>query len=109
MYSWEVLGTRFVYEESVNSASVYLDHTMKDWLASMDIDKRERFVEAAYSLISDTPDKTLAGLFSNWKQNSKLVLRSLIHMDEESKRTISEGMSLFLKCAMNASFLPGTE
>ena len=109
MYSWEVLGTKFVYEESVNSASVYLDHTMKDWLASMDIEKRERFVEAAYSLIADTPDKTLSGLLSNWKQNSKLVLRSLIQMDEESKKTISEGMSLFFKCARNASFLPETK
>ncbi len=109
MYSWEVLGTRFVYEESVNSTSVYLDHTMKDWLASMDIEKRERFVEAAYSLIADTPDKTLSGLLSNWKQNSKLVLRSLIQMDEESKKTISEGMSLFFKCARNASFLPETK
>lgn len=109
MYSWEVLGAKFVYEDSVNNASVYLDHTMKDWMASMDTEQRARFVEAVYSLISGTSDKTLAGMRSNWLQNSKIILHSLKNMDEESKKVISEGMSLFFKCAKKASFWSNTE
>ena len=109
VYSWEVLGARFVYEDSVNAASNYLDHTMKDWLGNMSREQREKFVEAVYSLISGTPDKTLAGMKSNWKVNSKLILHSLVNMDEESRNIISEGMALLFKSAKRATFGNFTE
>lgn len=103
VYSWEILGPKFVYEDGVNSTSLYVDHAMKDWLSNMDKTQRERFVEAAFSLISETPDKTLAGIRENWLQNGMIILRSLKHMDNESREIIQEGMSLFFKSARNVN------
>lgn len=96
MYSWEVRGNHFVYEEKTTSASQFFNQTLKEWLAKMDMEQREKFVEALYSVISETNDRTLNGMKENWLENSKLIIKSLAHMDEESRGIIQEGLALLM-------------
>lgn len=99
VYSWEVKENEFVYEQEVTKASRYLDYTMKEWMAHMDKEKRELFVEALYSLLSDTNAKTIKEMKNDWKGNSQLIIESMKNMDEGTRKQMREGISLFMKCA----------
>ena len=99
LYSWAVLGNDFVYEDTLTTASRYLDSTLKEWLGHMSITKREAFVEAIYAILSTTKAETLNQLTDNLLPNSKTVLQAMRGMDEDTKATISDGISLFLKSA----------
>ncbi len=101
VYSWEVQGKEFLYEEDVTKKSRYLDNTMKNWIAGMDKEKREMFVEALYSLVSDTRAKTLKEMKNDWVENSQLIIKSMKNMDEGTKQYIKDGIALFIKCAWN--------
>ena len=98
VYNWEVQGRDFVHETDVTAASHALDQALTEWFGNMDMTKRELFVEAAYSLIQETNAKTLGDLRLNLAENSKIVINSMRNMDEESRKLIGEGMSLFVKC-----------
>lgn len=101
MFTWEVLGTDFIYDEQTTNASRYFDRTLKDFLAKMDKEHREIFVDTAYSLLSDTEAITLEDITSNFKDNSKIVFKAMRDMDAESRKNLAEGLGLFMKCAWN--------
>jgi hypothetical protein len=99
VYSWEVQGKDFIYEEGVTKTSKNLDLTMKTWMANMDREKRELFVEALFSLVADTNAKTFKDMKNDWMQNSQIIFKSMKQMDEETRTYIKEGIALFMKCA----------
>lgn len=99
MYSWEVVGRDFCYEQDVTAKSHTFDKTLKEWYGQMDVHQRELFVESVYSLIGNTNARTLQDLFGNWTENSKIALNTVRNMDEESRKVIGEGLGLFMKCA----------
>lgn len=99
VYSWEVQGTEFSYESGVTKTSRYLDSTLKEWMANMDKEERELFVETVFSLLSDTTATTLQEMKKGWRENTQLILKSMKNMDEETKKHMKTGISLFMKCA----------
>lgn len=101
MFTWEVLGKDFIYDEATTNASRYFDYTLKEFLAKMDKKQREVFVETAYSLLGDTDAITLEDITSNFKDTSKTMFRAMKEMDVESRKNLAEGLRLFMKCAWN--------
>jgi hypothetical protein len=99
VYSWEVQGKDFIYEEGITKTSKNLDLTMKTWMANMDKEKRELFVEALFSLVAGTNAKTFKDMKNDWMQNSQIIFKSMKQMDEETRAYIKEGIGLFMKCA----------
>jgi hypothetical protein len=99
VYSWEVQGKEFLYEQELTKGSRFLDRTMKNWLAGMDQEQRELFVEAVFSIVSDTNAKTLRDMKNDWRGNSQQIFKSMKNMDEGTKRTIRDGIALFMKSA----------
>jgi hypothetical protein len=99
VYSWEIQGKEFLYEQELTKGSRYLDRTMKNWLAKMSQEQRELFVEATFSIVSDTNAKTLRDMKNDWIGNSQQILKSMKNMDEETKRIIRDGIALFMKSA----------
>lgn len=102
VYSWCVYGTSFVLEDTLSDTSRYFDSTMRDWLASMNYEQRELFVESIFSIVSSTNAKTLNDLKNNPLESSKLIFQNMRSLDEESKTVISEGLSLFMRSAKNS-------
>ena len=52
IYSWEVIGKRFVEMESITADSRFLDLTIKNWIAEMTPQERNILVDALYDLLS---------------------------------------------------------
>lgn len=102
IYSWCVYGTSFVLEDTLSDTSRYFDSTMRDWLSSMSYEQRERFVEGVFSIVSSTNARTLDDLKTNLLSNSKRIFQNMRSLDDETKKDISEGLSLFLQSAKNS-------
>ena len=81
-FSWEVLGNKFIYLESISENSRVLDKNMKNLLSGMSRDERERFVDSLFAALeSKTGAKTLTELNSD-----KLKLFKVWgSLDDESK------------------------
>lgn len=101
LFTWEILKNDFIYEEKTTNASRYFDRTLKDFLANMDKEHREIFVDTAYSLLGDTQAITLEDITTNFKDTSKIMLKTMKGLDTESRKNLAEGLRLFMKCAWN--------
>lgn len=101
LFSWEIYGTSFVYEDSLTNTSKYLDSTMKNWLSQMSQSQRENFVEGLFTILSNTDAQTLNELKQDFFNNSLLMIQAMRNLDKETKNALSEGLSLFMKSAWN--------
>ena len=81
-FSWEVMGGKFIYLDSITENSRMIDKNMKKLLSEMSREERERFVESLFAAIeSKTGAKTLTELSSD-KMKLFKVWNAL---DDESK------------------------
>lgn len=92
-YSWEVSGKDFIRLESVSIESKFWDKTLKSWLKSLTPEKREKFVDALFELLSlthadDQGEVVLSPL------NAYRTLQTLKDEDEETKKVILDGLRL---------------
>ena len=62
-FSWEVMGGKFIYLDSISENSKVLDKKMKSFLAGMTKEERENFVDSLFDALStNTGAKTLTEL-----------------------------------------------
>lgn len=62
-FSWEVMGGKFIYLDSITENSKMLDKKMKSFLAGMTKEERENFVDSIFDALStNTGAKTLTEL-----------------------------------------------
>ena len=97
IYSWDVIGKKFIAVDEMTQGSKYFDETFKNWLSNMNTKQREEFVEASYSLVADVDAKTLEEMKKNWWSSLKSVSSAMKNMDDVTKQTVSDGIKLFMK------------
>lgn len=93
LYSWQVLGQKFVTLNEVTNGSEIVDKVIKSWLNGVTPKQREEFVNTLYQIISSTDAETLSELSSNWIKNAGKVLKAYQTSDEESKKIISQTLT----------------
>lgn len=106
LYSWQVVRDQFVYLDTVTDGSKFIDQTLKTWVASLEPEQREQFVDALFSIFEQTKATSLKELTDNWYTNAKVMLKSLRNMDESMRQIISETLHLLLKSARQNVALP---
>lgn len=99
IYSWDVERNNFMYLESVDSSSRFVDYTIKAWIADMDYAQREEFIDTVYTVIRETNVKTLRELSENWFASAKIVLKSIKNLDEETRKAAMQALLLLVKSA----------
>ncbi|WMI80535.1 Mbeg1-like protein [Anaerotignum sp. MB30-C6] len=92
-YSWEVYGKDFVRLESVSIESKFWDRTLKNWLKALTPEKREKFVDALFELLSMTHADELGEVVLS-PFNAFRTLQTLKDEDEETKKAIFDGLRL---------------
>ena len=50
-YSWEIMGGNFLPCDDVSSDSRFLDRTLRNWLAAMNIEERNAFFDSVFDLL----------------------------------------------------------
>ena len=99
IYSWEAERNHLVYLDSVSNGSRFIDYTLKGWIADMDINKRQKFVDALYEIISQTNVRTLKEMDAKWFESTIAIFSSIGNLDEETRNLITETLSLLEKSA----------
>lgn len=99
LYSWEVVRDQFVYLDTITDSSKFIDRTLKTWIANLDPEQREQFIDGLFSILEQTNARTLKELTENWYSNARVILKSFKDMDESMRQTMSETLSLLFKCA----------
>ena len=93
-YSWGILGTEFMYVDSISEGSKFLDKILKEWFDILPLDKRESFFQGIFQILSSTHEDEHGDLLISAK-NAYMTLRTLKYEDEETKQAILEGFGLF--------------
>ncbi len=76
LYTWDVLRDRFVTLETVTNGSRFLDRTLKQWLAGLEPEQRERTIDTVYHMLCETNAETLHELKENRFSRALALLRS---------------------------------
>lgn len=103
-YSWEIKRDKFVYLESVNNSSRFIDYTLKAWVSKLDYSQREKFVDTIYTVFSKTNATTLRELGDNWFSSAVIVLKSVKNLDEETRSAVTQALLLLAKSAKTGMF-----
>lgn len=104
IYSWEVLPNKFESLESVTNSSKFIDSTLKAWIANMDYNQLEKFIDAIYMILAKTNVQTLKELSENWFANTKNIIKSLSDLDDETRIAITKTLFALMKSAKQEMF-----
>lgn len=96
-YSWNVLGSDFVYMEQVTASGRFLDTTIRGWLAGLTMEQRERFVDALFDILHTAEADTLQDLVKNWLTNAGDVWQTLRDVDDETAEMIRRTLRLLVQ------------
>lgn len=99
LYSWEVLGPRFIYLASITNGSKFVDHTIKSWLTVCGEEQRAKFVDALFQIMSATGSRTFQEMSENWYNSAITMLKTFINMDEDMRKAIGGTLLLLMKAA----------
>lgn len=97
LYSWQLLGNKFVYLKEVTNGSKFIDKSITGWLEQIDIEKREQVIDIIFQIIGTTNAETLSELKNHWFSNAKILFSSYKLVDAESKKMILETLSALFK------------
>lgn len=92
-YSWEVSGKDFVRLESISAESKFWDKTLKNWLVALTPDKREKFVDALFEILSMTHSDEKGEVVIS-PLNAYKTLQTLKDESDDTKKVIFEGLRL---------------
>ena len=100
IYSWEVDRDQLIYLEEVSNSSKFIDKTMKTWVANMEPEQRELFVDSLFEVLEQTHVTSVKELiYTSWLRNARAILKSLRGLDDEMRQNISDTLGLLVKSA----------
>ncbi len=97
VYSWQVIGKKFVALKEVTNGSKIIDKTIKNWLKDLDLNTREQVIDIIFEVINSTEARTIADLKLSLMKNAKIILSSYSHIDPENKKMITTTIAEFFE------------
>ena len=104
LYTWQILGKKFVTAKELTNDSVFIDKTITSWLEKVEPTKREQVIDVIFEILSNTDAQTMKELKANWFVNARTILTSYKSIDNETKEMIWKTVSELLKSAKNNIF-----
>lgn len=93
VYSWQVLGDKFVRTETTKSSEI-IDKTITNWVASVSVQQREEFIDILYEILNATDAKTMSEINNNKLASAKKMITTYKNLDPESKKIIIQTIKL---------------
>ena len=108
LYSWEVMGSKLVAHEGITNGSRFIDRTLKDWLAQLAPEQREKFVDGVFLLLEQSNAESFNEFRASKLTNIVSVIRSAAGLDEETRSHLVHALGLLAKSAKEnvGDFLP---
>lgn len=108
LYSWQVLGDKFV-ETHLTNSSEFIDKTITNWLKEVSPEQRGEFFDTLFDILNTTEAKTLSELSKNKLETAKRLLESYKHIDDESKELLSKTLSVLFQSARRSIIIKKKE
>ena len=97
IYSWLVERDHFLYLDSVTTGSRLMNYTLKGFIADMEVQQREQFIDSMYALLAQTNAHTLKELKEDRTKNAGVILSSMKNMDETTRNVLTEALRSLLR------------
>ena len=106
LYTWEVTHNNMVPADGVSQRHRFVDKTLRDWIAGLNYDQRQRFTEALFTILNTAQVKSMHELTADWFKTAGLMLQSLGNVDESTRKVIGKTLaSLFRSARKNITLL----
>ncbi len=99
VYSWEVLGPRFICLETVTAGSRFVDSAVKDWIQDMSPEQFRVFVDAIYEVLCAPNMKTMHEMRENWFETARSFYRAATDMDDKTRNAALEALRILARSA----------
>lgn len=97
LYSWQVLGSKFISLAEVTNGSQFVDETIKGWVKEVSPEQRAQFIDTVFEILSSTDASTLSELSSKKFTTAKVLFKNYQNIDNESKKLISKTVKALLE------------
>lgn len=101
LYSWEVTHNDMLYVDRVTQGSQFVDKTIKEWIGNLDNERREKFFDTLYSIITSSGAKSIPELESNWFKAAGRMLQSMGKIDKSTRHLVRSTLSALFTAAKN--------
>lgn len=98
-YTWNIERNHFIYLDTVSDSSRFVDYTLKSWLANLNYEEREHFVDTIYNILSQTKANTIEEFKDNLFANMKTILNSIQNLDSDTRKQLTNTLKLLMECA----------
>ena len=97
VYSWQVLGKKFIALKEVTNGSKFINKTIKNWLKDLDLQTREQVIDIVFEIINSTEVETISELKQSLIKNAKTIIESYKQIDKKDKKMIITTMTEFFR------------
>ena len=101
IFSWQVLGTNFIYEDSVTIESEFINNSITMWLKETTPEQRKIFFDGIFQLFYSTDADTFAKLSSSLTNNIPIFFKAYRELSDNDKKTIASMLKEFGKIYMS--------
>lgn len=103
VFTWEVMGKELIGVEELTPDSKFVSATIRHWLLGMDLEERNRMVDALFRLLTYGNVERAADIFlpKNLRQYGKLI-----STDESIRRILTEEVGNLIEAAKKVAALP---
>ncbi len=107
LYSWNVMADDFIRLHSITKGSHVVDKTLKEWIAQMNVVKREQLVDGLFQVLSASGAHTISDLKNGRHIQAALAMISAMRQfDPATKYALSQTFrSLFQLVRKNAPLM----
>ena len=90
VYTWQLMGSRFLELEERSGTSRFADETLKAWLADLPPRQRESFINGIYSVIAAGEGRNLGDLLEG--RSLLAMLKAAGSLDEKTRNDVQEAV-----------------
>lgn len=105
IYSWQVLGDKFIREKVTNNTSEFIDKTISNWLEKVDNEQKEKFFNTLYDILVATNVNTLSEIGNNWFNSAKVMVKTYKNLSQESKQMLNKTLNILFKIGRDNMFI----
>ena len=96
-FSWAVLGDHFIRLDDVTRQSRMNDRVLKEWVRSMPLDQREKFVEGLFEVLSASGALTLTDLKEESLKAAGAMIRAMKDMEKDTRDAVLYAVKLLIR------------
>ena len=88
VYSWQLIGKKFVVVKEITNGSKVINRTLKNWINGLDLKTREQVIDIVFEIINSTEVETMSELRDSLVKNAKTIISSYKQRDTKDKEMI---------------------